>query len=509
MKRRSFLFGSVALSAAAVHPALHAQADGPAQLGAAAGAITWQAQFDAASAPWTLGYRTPRHDFAPTPAQVRGRFPPALSGTLYRTGPAGHDLGGVRYHEWFDGDGMAQQFIIDGASVRHRGRYIATAKRTSEVRAGRRLVNTFGTAIEGGHDGVTADDSNPANTSMLPLAGEVLALWEGGSPTRLDPRTLDTKGVKSWSDKLKGMPFAAHPKVDPDGTVWNFGAGVDHGVLILYEIAPDGTLRRGGFIPVADVPMIHDFAVTERHLVFLMPPLVHDPRLQKPGVAMLDAYTWRPEMGMRVLVVDKQDWNKRQTLALPAGFVFHLGNAWEEAGAAGPVITVDYVHADRPDVLFQTTRDVMRGYDPQVRAPRLMVATLDLGSGTASQKPLPVDGEFPRIDPRRVGLRHRHVVHATQAARTRPGWAAAALTNVETGHSERHVYGESRIAEEHIFVPDGNGAGWVLGTSLDLLRKCTVLSCFAADRMADGPVAEATLPYALPLGLHGAFVVAG
>ena len=75
-------------------------------------------------------------------------------------------------------------------------------------------------------------------------------------------------------------------------------------------------------------------------------------------------------------------------------------------------------------------------------------------------------------------------------------------------HTERHAYGESQFIEEHIFVPDGNGAGWVLGTSLDLLRKCTVLSFFAADRMADGPVAEATLPYALPLGLHGAFVAA-
>ncbi len=31
---------------------------------------------------------------------------------------------------------------------------------------------------------------------------------------------------------------------------------------------------------------------------------------------------------------------------------------------------------------------------------------------------------------------------------------------------------------------------------------------FAADALADGPVAQATLPRALPLGLHGAFVAA-
>lgn len=33
-----------------------------------------------------------------------------------------------------------------------------------------------------------------------------------------------------------------------------------------------------------------------------------------------------------------------------------------------------------------------------------------------------------------------------------------------------------------------------------------MLSCFAADASADGPVARATLPYVLPLGLHGVFV---
>jgi len=62
--------------------------------------------------------------------------------------------------------------------------------------------------------------------------------------------------------------------------------------------------------------------------------------------------------------------------------------------------------------------------------------------------------------------------------------------------------------EEHVFVPDGAGPGWVLGTAFDFGRQKTLLSCFAADRLAAGPVAQATLPYALPLGLHGAFVPA-
>jgi len=64
------------------------------------------------------------------------------------------------------------------------------------------------------------------------------------------------------------------------------------------------------------------------------------------------------------------------------------------------------------------------------------------------------------------------------------------------------------LVEEHVFVPDGAQPGWIPGTALDFVQRTTVLSCFAADDLAAGPVAQARLPYALPPGLHGAFVPA-
>ncbi|WP_077003475.1 carotenoid oxygenase family protein [Variovorax sp. KK3] len=466
----------------------------------------WQAEFDAADAPWKLGFVTPAADLPEAEAAVRGRFPDAVAGTLYRVGPAGHDLGGERYHHWFDGDGMVQRLAIEGTRVRHQGRYVQTPKRVAEVRAGRRLTEAFGTVPPGVEPPTSADAINVANTSVLPMAGEVLALWEGGSATRIDARTLDTLGLKTWRADLAGMPFSAHPKMDPDGTVWNFGVGSSQGLLALYEIAPEGALRRAAVVPVDNVPMVHDFAVTERHLVFLMPPLVYDGKAKAPGITFLDAHVWRPELGMRVLVVDKKDWNRRQTLMLPAGFLFHVGNAWEERRADGTRIHIDYVRSDNADSVFTTNRELMRGRRVRSTEPHLTVATLDLGSGKATQQVLPLDAEFPRIDPRRVGLRHRRVLHATQVTKERPGFAAIAYTDVETGRSQRFVYGPQAMVEEHVFVPDGRGAGWILGTVLDLAQKKTVLSCFAADRLADGPVARAVLPRALPLGLHGVFV---
>ena len=478
---------------------LAARADGP---------QSWQAQFEATDAPWKIGFATPRSDFPMTSATVRGRFPDALAGSFYRNGPAGHDLNGQRWHHWFDGDGMVQRFSIEGTEVRHQGRYVATEKRKTELQAGRHLTEAFGTVFPGFEAATSPDSINVANTSVLPLGGELLALWEGGSATRLDLSTLDTLGLKTWRADLAGLPFSAHPKVDPDGTVWNFGVGSTQGLLVLYEIAPDGALRRADAVPVAELPMIHDFAVTDRHLVFLMPPLVYDAKRKEAGASFLDAHVWRPELGMRALVVDKKDWKKRQQLDLPAGFLFHLGNAWEEQVGGGTLIHVDYVRSDDASTVFITNREIMRGRYRRINDPQLTTATLDLGAGRARQTVMPLDAEFPRIDPLRVGLRQRHVVHATQLRPDRPGFGAVARTDVESGQSERFAHGPLQMVEEHVLVPDGDGPGWLLGTALDLEQRKTVLSCFAADRLADGPVAQATLPYALPLGLHGVFVAA-
>jgi all-trans-8'-apo-beta-carotenal 15,15'-oxygenase len=47
-----------------------------------------------------------------------------------------------------------------------------------------------------------------------------------------------------------------------------------------------------------------------------------------------------------------------------------------------------------------------------------------------------------------------------------------------------------------------------VGTALDLAQGATLLSVFDAQRLADGPLAQASMPRVMPLGLHGAFVAA-
>jgi carotenoid cleavage dioxygenase len=68
------------------------------------------------------------------------------------------------------------------------------------------------------------------------------------------------------------------------------------------------------------------------------------------------------------------------------------------------------------------------------------------------------------------------------------------------------------VAEEHVVVPkpglNGELDAWLLGTVYDARRGATVLNLLDAGRIEDGPVAQAVLPYTLPLGFHGNFTAA-
>jgi all-trans-8'-apo-beta-carotenal 15,15'-oxygenase len=351
---------------------------------------------------------------------------------------------------------------------------------------------------------------NVANTSVVQHAGELLALWEGGSATRVDATTLQTQGVKTWTPEYAGMPFSAHPRTERDGSLWNFGVSSAAGRLSIYHVSRDGRDVRTVTLPVPDIGMVHDFAVTEQNLVFLLPPLVFDRDRLQAGATFLDSHVWRPGLGMRVLVLPKDHLDAPRWFELPTGFVFHIGNAWEDRRRG--VITLDYIRAPDATWATQGITDLMRGQYDSARANQtsLAVVELDLRSGQARQQLLPHRAEFPRVDPRFVGQRYRQVLVAERvAAGSRPGYDAVTRVDLQTGQADRFRYGTEIMAEEHVFVPRTGapeGHGWVLGTALDLRRQAMLLSVFDAQHLADGPIAQGLLPRVMPLGLHGLFV---
>ncbi len=458
-----------------------------------------------AADPRLLGWATPPFDSVDSGVlRIQGTWPRELEGTFWRNGPAMHDRHGLRYQHWFDGDGMLQEFRMQDGVVRHRARLIATPKLRAEDAAGRRLYPAFGTLVPDAAPVARPDDLNSANISVLEHHGELLALWEGGSASLIDAETLEWQGFKSWGEGLAGMPFTAHPKREADGTLWAFGydAG-NHSTLVLYHISPQGRLVKMALVPVAPLGMLHDFVVTRRHLVFLLPPLVFEPA---GHTSFLDAHHWRPQLGSRVLVVAKDDFDDRRWYDLPPAFGFHHGNGWEDADGS---IHFDQCLAEHPRLVFDSLRQVMRGELADFSGGGYARMRLD-PSGSAHMELTSEGADFPQVSPAVVGQRNRYVYHLGNAPGQ--GWYFRTLVkrDLVRGVHEHFDLGDGKIPEEHLFVPSqGKGGredqGWLIGTFLDYERGETGLQVFDAAHLADGPLAIARLPGPLPLGFHGCF----
>lgn len=480
----------------------------------AAGLENWRDTFHAAlkEKPWLLAFRNADREVYQSRTgkdiQVTGKVPTDLKGVLWRTGPGGHEVGGLRYHHWFDGDGLAHGFRFDGGDIRHFGRMVDTPKRVAEQKAGRMLWATFGTHLPGSLPMNGPDTVASANINLMSHGGRLFAMWEGGSAQELDPETLRFRGNIAWSPETRGLPFAAHPRLDQDGSLWSFGYAPYANAVVLYHIRPEGTLAKVKLLRLKTVPMVHDFMITEKYVVLVLPPWNYE---QPTGKTFLEKFVWQPERGGRVLVLDKQDFSVTADHTLPPFWVFHFGNAWED----GPDhIRFDFSRYDDPKMTQATFKDVMRGeMSPGTGAIHTM-ARLDIRTGDYQETPLHEGGaaEFARIDPRLSARRHRYsttLVADSTARAGHPMFTNTVTFDLETGQADGFQHGHTEMAEEALFVPRPGGTGeqdgWILQTVIDFGAARSRLKIFDAGHVKDGPVAIATLPYALPHGLHGTF----
>ena len=508
LNRRKFLSASSsALALAALPYGLGAG------MHASAKTEDWSVMFQTAlrEKPWLSGYQSVASEQFNADATITGKWPAALLGTLYRNGPAQHEVGGFRYHHWFDGDGMMHAYHLSPNGVQHQAKIIETRKYQAEKRSGRAMYPTLGSVPPNPAAVTSPDVMNVANISVLPHHGKLMALWEAGSPWEIDPETLDAKGAYSFSDNTRGVPFSAHPRIEPDGTLWNFGYLSGANLLVLWHIDAKGKVIKMGKIMSDPISMPHDFVVTEKHIVIMMPPFNYS-HPERPS-AFLDSHDWHGDQASRILVVDKSDFSNYRWLELPSQWIFHYGNAWEDQNG---VIYFDAARAKDPGIMTHGFRDIMKGIGLTEHVTQHYQYRLDTKKWTISEQPLmsaEIHSEFPVIDPRVSTKRYRRLVMMTSKHNNMPLHGQlneVSRFDLDSGKLVSYRYPDTLIPEEHLFVPKPNSAlettGWIVGTAHDWHRQLTILNVFDVEALDAGPIATAKLPYAMPLGLHGKFV---
>jgi all-trans-8'-apo-beta-carotenal 15,15'-oxygenase len=467
---------------------------------AAASAVITPEQVLAGAAPgdWTLGVADVDRDVPlETLRLVQGRMPVGLTGTLFRNGPAKFRRAGGKSGHWFDGDGLVRRFHFDGDKASLNARFVDTPKRRLETKLDAMVVPGFGTLQGKGAKLSGPDDANAANTSVMMSGGELFALHEAGSPSRLNPETLESLGFKTFRSDLKQMPFSAHPRIEPDGTAWNFGGNGTR--TAIWKLRPDGVLDSLQMIDLPRASYFHDFTMTARHIIIVLQPWIQERFVFPLSTGMV----WHPELGTQVLVLEKADLTKRRVFELPAFSFFHLGDGWVERD--GTIRFDGCLEAD-PTFGQRTAAGLLSGI--HIKAPRPSLTQIVLRpDGKAALVKTGIAAEFPASDRRLAGFARRHTAHVT-GYRDTPFPHAIAMWDWQRGRDDVHDFGSRQLVDEFLFVPGKGGGerdGWLVGTTLNLDAKATELHVLDAAHLDAGPRAtwRASLP--LPLTFHGTF----
>ncbi|GAB1640056.1 carotenoid oxygenase family protein [Krasilnikovia sp. MM14-A1259] len=417
---------------------------------------------------------------------VVGALPRELTGRYVRNGPnpkPGEDSG-----HWFTGHGMLHGVRLrDGRAEWYRNRWVRTRR------------------LEGGQpfreDGSRDLTVGYANTSVVAHSNKLFALVESSFPYEVT-RELDTVGPCDFEGRLT-TAMTAHPKEDSvTGELHLFGYGIRPPFLTYHRLCADGQLITSFPVEVGGPTMMHDFAITAHHVVWLDLPVVFQPERIGMGLPFEWSDGYRPRIG-----VMSKDGGPVRWFEVSPCYVFHVGNAHEDAQGR---IVLDAVRYSRAAWMSAWTTI---GGAPDARQAAqsgnsvLHRWTLDPASGRVSEQQLDDQNvEFPTVDDRTVGRPHRYLYAVDRHTIVK-------YDNV-SGAVQRHGIGDDWWAGEAVFVPadagSGEDEGWLISiaTHTDPAVPSRLLVHDARDLTA-APVAEVQLPRRVPAGFHGSWIPDG
>ena len=440
---------------------------------------------------------------------IEGELPRELNGTLYRNGP-NPQFPSASAH-WFVGDGMLHAFHLENGKASYRNRWVRTPKFMAEHDAGRALYGGFGQILPDAPAGTPAN-GGVANTNIVHHAGKLYALEEGHLPTEIEPATLKTLGSRDFGGSIAG-PFTAHPKIDPvtgEMIFFGYNAAGPFSPMVSY-----GVLDRSGAVssfqrfeaPFAS--MVHDFVVTDKHVLFPILPLTGSLQRTMSG---RPPYAWEPDKGSYVGVMKRGgSVNDIVWFRGEACYVFHVMNAWED----GDKIHADVMQFEEPPLFPHP--DGSRT-DPEKSRARLSRWTFDLAGNTDRFTRTYLDdvaGEFPRVDDRHAGLVNRHGWFASAGRLVGQGIALGGISHVDhaTRRTVRYNFGDGDQVSEPVFVERNDNAGeadgFLLATVYRAADNRSDLAVFNALDVEAGPIALVKLDHRVPAGFHGNWVNAG
>ncbi len=453
---------------------------------------------------WAKALQKPATEFPLTPLSIiAGEIPASLNGTLYRNGPGRLERGGISVGHWFDGDGAILAVNFTGNSASAVYRYVQTEGFQEEAKAGKLLYGNYGMTAPGAvWNQWLKPIKNVANTSVLALPDKLLALWEGDNPHALDLHNLDTLGKDDLGGLDAGLAYSAHPKVDSDtGEIFNFGVSVGlNSTLNIYKSNATGKIIQKAAHQLDGVPLLHDFVLAGRYLIFFIPPVRLNLLLPAMGLSCFsDALEWQPSQGTQILVINRETLDIVSRNEAEAWFQWHFSNGYIDD--SGSVIVDIASYEDLKTNLF--LKEVATGETYTAAPSKLARVSLNPQTGKVSNIETLFDRqfEFPLVPQPNVGKYSRYTYFSTVKEGTdisKDILNSVACFDHQTDTIAEAYFSENLYPSEPIYAH-----GFILNVVYDGNSDSSEVWIFDAERLNEEPVCKLALPSVIPPGFHG------
>jgi len=457
-----------------------------------------------------LGFTTLEQETVLDELALSGELPAWLAGSLLRTGPTKFEVGEQHMRHWFDGLAMLHRFTIADGKVSYGNRFLQSRSYRAAQEQGRMVYGEFATDPCRSlfkrvqtlfAPGKTLPDN--ANINVTRLGERFVSMTETPMPVQFDPQTLETAGVQPY--EVPGQLTTAHPHMDRASRgMLNYAAKLSRvSSYRFFAVDPDASKPRTiGSLPVKEPAYMHSFGLTERWLVLVEFPFVVNPlALALSGRPYIENYKWKPELGTRCTLVDRETGAVTGGFQTDACFAFHHVNAYEDGGE----VVVDLCAFADASVIEDLYLDHLRQGKP-VQSPELTRFRLKLADRSVKRERLSDEQiELPRINYGSCNERPYRYVWGVGNGPS--GWLER-IVKIDTNDGAALSWAErGRFPGEPVFVarPDAEGEddGVLLSVVLDATAESSFLLVLDAADLHE--LARARVPHHIPFGFHGQF----
>lgn len=473
------------------------------------------------------GFQVPlRFNASIDDCEVVGQIPSDIDGAFYRVGGEFFYPPKFADDAFLSADGYISMFRIRNGRVDYRGRWVETERLQRIRQAGRQLYGYYRNPFT--DDPSVQDLAHPqrrtvANTAPLVHGGKLFALKEDGLPHRIDPNTLETLGPWDFGGGWKSQTFTAHPKLDPvsgDMIAYGYQAdGLASDALWIYRIGGDGAVKQEVRTRVPYVSIMHDMAMTQKHLVFPFAGYVTSMERLKEGRIH---WGWDKSQSSYIGVLPRDGEAKdMRWFKGPLRCMMHTFNAHDE----GDKVVLYAPFYDGNFFAFFPNVDGSP-FQPELVRAFVRKITLDMSSrdgGWTEEILWPTNiADLGKVDPRVLSLATRYLYTSFSDAgapfdRDRaPGVSRTPLNSygrfdLHTGQLQTYFAGPTHGLQEVTFVPrkGGNeGDGYVIGVANNYAEARSELVIADAQRMSEGDIARVIMPFKLSSQVHGVWASA-